>query len=308
MSWRLLAEVRDRDFAPIGAQCRARRDKAGEAAPIPFNAAHGKLLMLLLAEWCNDEGAAVYPRSKAAFASACQLSERQVQRLFAGLIEVGLVKIEREADARAKAPRIYRINIGALLDLPLTGVAEADRERQRRARARTGDQQSPQGETSSRKTGDQESGTGDQQSPIVTPTTPKQPQEAPPLGSPPHDRNGSLFTEPGQETSHYHASKQPNRGTRLERDWRPPPDDWDLGRALGLNDAEIADQLDRFRDHWTAKPGKDGLKLDWAATFRNWLRKADDFGRGPGAARRGYAGSERGGPASVVAAVNRIRD
>ncbi len=133
-------------------------------------------------------------------------------------------------------------------------------------------------------------------------------QEAPPLGSPPHDRNGSLFAEPDQETSYEHASKQPRRATRLERDWRPPPDAWDLGRALGLSDAEIADQLDRFRDHWIAKPGKDGRKLDWAATFRNWLRKADDFGRGPGVARRGYAGGDRGGPASVVAAVNRIRD
>ncbi len=309
MSWRLLAEVRDRNFEPVAARCRARRDQAGDPAPIPFNAAHGKLLMLLLAEWCNDEGAAVYPRSKAAFASACGLSERQIQRIFAGLIEAGLVTIDRKEDAQAKTPRLYRINIGALLELPLTDVAKADRERQRRARARdrTGDQQSPQGETSSRKTGDQESGTGDQQSPI-TPSTPKQPQGAPPLGSPPHDRNGSLFPEPEQETSHDHASKQPRRGTRLDPDWRPPPDDWDLGRALGLSDAEIADQLDRFRDHWIAKPGKDGLKLDWAATFRNWLRKADDFGRGPGAARRGYAGSERGGPASVVAAVNRIRD
>ena len=133
-------------------------------------------------------------------------------------------------------------------------------------------------------------------------------QEAPHLGSPPHDGNGSLFAEPDQETNHEHASKQPRRGTRIERDWRPPPDAWDLGRELGFSDAEIADQLDRFRDHWIAKPGKHGRKLDWAATFRNWLRKADDFGRGPGAARRGYAGSERGGPASVVAAVNRIRD
>ncbi|MCH7707039.1 MAG: helix-turn-helix domain-containing protein [Myxococcales bacterium] len=176
MSWRLLAEVRDRNFEPVAARCRARRDQAGDPAPIPFNAAHGKLLMLLLAEWCNDEGAAVYPRSKAAFASACGLSERQIQRLFAGLIEAGLVKIDRKEDAQAKTPRLYRISIGALLDLPLTDVARGDRERQQRARARdrTGDQQSPVGETSRRKTGDQESGTGDQQSP-TTPITPKEP-------------------------------------------------------------------------------------------------------------------------------------
>jgi hypothetical protein len=28
----------------------------------------------------------------------------------------------------------------------------------------------------------------------------------------------------------------------------------------------------KFRDHWAAKPGKAGLKLDWDATFRNWVR------------------------------------
>lgn len=71
MSWRLLAEVRDRDFAPLVEACRARRNTAGEPDPLPFNGVHGKLLMLLLAEWSNDHGAAVYPRSKAAFASAC---------------------------------------------------------------------------------------------------------------------------------------------------------------------------------------------------------------------------------------------
>ena len=321
MSWRLLAEVRDRDFNAVTKLC------AAEPGPLPFNSAHGKLLMLLLAEGCNDDGEAVYPRTKAAFASACQISERQVQRLFAGFLKAGLVDIDQEAHAQAKSPRIYRIIIDKLLDLPLTEVAEADRQRRRRARDRDrtadrrspqresqgratgdcqsgrGDQQSPQRETDSRATGDCQSGRGDQQSPS-TPITPIKPLGTPPLGSPPHD--DPLFGGSDQETEH--ASKRTGRGTRLERDWRAPPDAWDLGRALGLSDAEIADQLDRFRDHWIAKPGKDGRKLDWAATFRNWLRKADDFGRGPGVARRGYAGGDRGGPASVVAAVNRIRD
>ena len=27
-----------------------------------------------------------------------------------------------------------------------------------------------------------------------------------------------------------------------------------------------------FRDHWIAKPGKEGRKLDWLATWRNWVR------------------------------------
>jgi hypothetical protein len=28
-----------------------------------------------------------------------------------------------------------------------------------------------------------------------------------------------------------------------------------------------------FRDHWIAQPGSKGVKLDWAATWRNWVRK-----------------------------------
>jgi hypothetical protein len=33
---------------------------------------------------------------------------------------------------------------------------------------------------------------------------------------------------------------------------------------------------DKFLDYWRAKPGKDGRKLDWAATWRNWMRTAED--------------------------------
>lgn len=37
----------------------------------------------------------------------------------------------------------------------------------------------------------------------------------------------------------------------------------------------------RFKDHWVAKPGKDGTKLDWTATWRNWVRN-EKSGRGNG--------------------------
>lgn len=33
---------------------------------------------------------------------------------------------------------------------------------------------------------------------------------------------------------------------------------------------------DKFLDYWRAKPGKDGRKLDWVATWRNWMRTAED--------------------------------
>jgi hypothetical protein len=35
-------------------------------------------------------------------------------------------------------------------------------------------------------------------------------------------------------------------------------------------------ETERFFDHWRAKAGKDGRKLDWVATWRNWMRTAED--------------------------------
>ena len=45
---------------------------------------------------------------------------------------------------------------------------------------------------------------------------------------------------------------------------------------------------ERFRDHWVAKPGKDGRKLDWPATWRNWVRgeRAPPVRAGPAKADR----------------------
>lgn len=35
-------------------------------------------------------------------------------------------------------------------------------------------------------------------------------------------------------------------------------------------------ETERFEDHWRGKVGKDGRKLDWVATWRNWMRTAED--------------------------------
>lgn len=70
-----------------------------------------------------------------------------------------------------------------------------------------------------------------------------------------------------------------NRAYRLPKDWSLP-DDW-LAWAVdaGCSEQEAKGQADRFRDYWLAKPGKDGTKVDWSATWRNWIRKHLD-GRG----------------------------
>ena len=58
-------------------------------------------------------------------------------------------------------------------------------------------------------------------------------------------------------------SKRGTRGTRLASDWKPSSE---------LNQDQF--ELARFRDYWIAQPGQKGVKTDWDATWRNWLRKA----------------------------------
>jgi hypothetical protein len=61
------------------------------------------------------------------------------------------------------------------------------------------------------------------------------------------------------------------RAKRLPDDWRPSPElmNWAIKERP---DISCTAQVDAFRDYWMAKAGKDGAKLDWDATFRNWIR------------------------------------
>ena len=70
------------------------------------------------------------------------------------------------------------------------------------------------------------------------------------------------------------------RGTRLPPDFCPKDSDMEIGINAGLDVSQITDQIERFRDHWLSSPGQRGVKLDWNATFRNWIRRsADDHSR-----------------------------
>jgi uncharacterized protein YdaU (DUF1376 family) len=63
------------------------------------------------------------------------------------------------------------------------------------------------------------------------------------------------------------------KGCRLPDDWIPKHDDWHPARErLGYERAQA--ELDKFYDYWRGVPGNRGVKLDWDATWRNWVRKA----------------------------------
>ncbi|MDA0231430.1 MAG: hypothetical protein O3B21_14765 [Proteobacteria bacterium] len=74
------------------------------------------------------------------------------------------------------------------------------------------------------------------------------------------------------------------KGARLARDWAPAPDAIAFAAAAGLAPAAIAAEAAKFRDYWIAIPGARGCKLDWPATWKNWIRRTAEQqpGRAPG--------------------------
>lgn len=69
-------------------------------------------------------------------------------------------------------------------------------------------------------------------------------------------------------------------GTRLSDDWFLPKEWGEWALAEGLSVETIRQEADTFRDYWIAKPGKDGRKTDWQATWRNWVRRSQSHNKG----------------------------
>jgi len=63
------------------------------------------------------------------------------------------------------------------------------------------------------------------------------------------------------------------RGSRLAQDWFLPKP-WGEWAQTERPDLNIRQTADQFRDYWIAQAGQKGVKLDWAATWRNWVRNS----------------------------------
>lgn len=71
------------------------------------------------------------------------------------------------------------------------------------------------------------------------------------------------------------AVREGAKGVRLALDWTLP-DDW---RAFARSerrwdDDAIEAEAAHFADYWRSQPGQKGVKLDWFATWRNWVRNS----------------------------------
>ena len=74
-------------------------------------------------------------------------------------------------------------------------------------------------------------------------------------------------------------------GSRLSEDWKPTDVDWHRAQQE-LGSTVAREQLQIFRDHWRAQAGQKGRKADWHATWRNWVRRHNEFGSSRGNGRR----------------------
>jgi hypothetical protein len=81
----------------------------------------------------------------------------------------------------------------------------------------------------------------------------------------------------------------PKKAERLSPNWtlRKAWGDWALAERPDFTQDDVRKQAEMFRDHWVAKSGKDATKLDWEATWRNWIRKSDGPRNKPSGARGG---------------------
>ena len=85
---------------------------------------------------------------------------------------------------------------------------------------------------------------------------------------PPPSSSSSSSSSNNEDTAP--SAKSP-RGTALPKDWELPGD-WRTWAEKERPDVDPQTAADSFRDFWIAKPGKEGRKTDWQATWRNWVR------------------------------------
>ena len=80
-----------------------------------------------------------------------------------------------------------------------------------------------------------------------------------------------------QEQGKLRVSQEPpqqekqQRGSRLPADWNPSDVDFQFCKTE-RPDLDPTKTADRFRDYWISQPGAKGIKLNWPATWRNWVR------------------------------------
>jgi hypothetical protein len=90
------------------------------------------------------------------------------------------------------------------------------------------------------------------------------------------------------------ASHKARRGSRLQVSATIPQDYDDFARKE-RPDIDPQKVYLAFCDYWVAKPGQSGVKLDWLATWRNWVRNHNGGNRNGNAPNSSASKADRRG-------------
>jgi uncharacterized protein YdaU (DUF1376 family) len=125
---------------------------------------------------------------------------------------------------------------------------------------------------------------------------------------PPDDaKRGNALIEIEKDRKKERPSVSPKKGSRFAL--TELPEDWRAFCAAERGDLDPDGTFARFADYWNAKPGKDGVKLDWLATWRNWVRnERRQYGNGTGRQPAGSDADTQRRRAGLAAAVERRLD
>jgi hypothetical protein len=93
------------------------------------------------------------------------------------------------------------------------------------------------------------------------------PEQTPSKSLPDTDTDTDLDTTPPK------GGEARKRATRIATDFEvtDPMRQWASQKMPGI---DLAIETEKFINFWTAKSGKDATKLDWVATWRNWILNA----------------------------------
>ena len=86
------------------------------------------------------------------------------------------------------------------------------------------------------------------------------------------ERERERETETELETETKREEKKTQRGTRLLTDFLLSNEWFDFCRQH-RPELDPQETFEGFRDYWIAQPGQKGVKTDWTATWRNWVRR-----------------------------------
>jgi hypothetical protein len=123
-------------------------------------------------------------------------------------------------------------------------------------------------------------------------------------------QSDSLETETETETETEREketeAKQRTKGSRLSADWVLPKEwaDWARQERPDLDLRSVGEQ---FRDYWSAKAGSGATKLDWQATWRNWVRNQKQSYKPVDIARVTVPSSSQRDPALVKLDEDRLK-